>query len=305
MLSIYLEKEITFQTFRDSHDSTAHPRIVKSTYQKAYKWAKQENEKGAGIYASVNGMDTGRNKKAVTELRAYFVDVDGIASEKEKAKKAFDMLESKLPPSAIVFSKNGLHAYWYTNDPVPTDDEFYRCVIVGLIEHFKGCPRTKDIARVLRLPGFYHMKDRSEPYLVNVVFEDSKAKYTALQLMKEYPATQQPKPVHTLTYVPTLHTNDDWSKVVNSLASWIPRDGEKHRVVMTALGVAKKFGVSQSQAFDDLLPIVQMWPTRTDPVTAMKQNTKWAYGHGEVCTVSGLRSLGVDVPKLSRPQVLN
>jgi hypothetical protein len=301
MLSIY-EKDITLQTFADDKGATIYPTIKQGTYDSLKEWAEKENLRGAGIYASVNGMKDGRNKKSVTQLRAYYVDLDGLKNEAHKNYKAFELLNQKTPPSAIVRSKNGLHAYYYTKDPVPSDPQDFTRVIEGLIENLGGCPRTKDISRVLRLPGFLHMKDPSDPYLVDVIHEDKTLYYSAPQLLRAYPPLKpkpQPKPQHVIE---ASDDSTDWEKIKSGFSRWIPVDGRKHTVLMVMLGVGRKFGVDRRQTYNEILPTLQTWNVRTDPERTLQQNIAWAYDHGDLCTVAGLRSLGVDIPKLSRPQ---
>lgn len=301
MLSIY-QGNVTLQTFADYEGARVQADIRSGPLAKLEPWARAENERGAGIYATVNETDgTWRNASTITRVRAYYCDLDGLTSEAHKAQRAYDLLTSRPPPSAIVRSGGGLHAYWYAVPGEPLDPERYKRVNMGLIAAFHGCPRTKDIARVLRLPGFCHLKDPDRPYLVEVLYEDLSALYTGEAIAKAYPYSE-PKPQHRRLAgpLPDLNTPDAWAKVVRAVAEWFPVDGEKHRVLMLALGVAKKFGVSEAQAVDDLFPIVASWPTRSEPLTTLKQNARWAYQHGGDCTVAGLRSVGVAVPSLGQ-----
>ena len=305
MLSIY-QDDVTLQTFADHESATIEKAFIKSgKLEDLEPWAWQENEKGAGIYVTVNQTDgTWRKENTITKVRAYYVDIDGLTSEAHKSQKAFELLNSKLPPSAIVKSGGGLHSYWYAQDNEPVDAEGFKSIEMGIIQAFDGCPRTKDIARVLRLPNFLHMKNPDKPYLIEVMYEDAAHKVTGEQLKAAYPYIL-PKPKYQATHSQVSFSggsSEVWPNIVNAVASWSPVDGMKHAVIMQALGVAKKFNVSQNQAFNDLLPVMQSWDVRTDPVSTLTQNARWAFTQGQECTVSGLRTLGVNVPKLSRPE---
>lgn len=297
---------MTLQTFADHESATIEKAFIKSgKLIDLEPWAWQENEKGAGIYVTVNQTNgTWRKENTIIKIRAYYVDIDGLTSESHKEHKAFELLNSDLSPSAIVKSGGGLHAYWYAQDNEPLDPERFKSIEMGIIQAFDGCPRTKDIARVLRLPNFLHMKDPKSPYLIEIMYEDAAHKVTGEQLKAAYPYVA-PKPKYQASHSSVTFTGDSsevWPNIVNAVNSWIPVDGMKHAVIMQALGVAKKFNVSQNQAFNDLLPVMQSWDVRTDPVSTLTQNARWAFTQGQECTVSGLRTLGVDVPKLSRPE---
>lgn len=301
MLSIF-NHDLTLQTFADSKSASVYAAIKSGTYEDLVEWAWQENEKGAGIFVTVNQTDgTWREENTITKIRAYFCDIDGLHSEQQKAQKAYDLLSSKLPPSAIVRSGGGIHAYWYVKDGEPLDGDRYKEIEMGIIQAFDGCPRTKDIARVLRMPGFLHKKDPNNPYLIEVMHEDASHLVTGEELRKAYPY-QKPVQKHYTQPAKSFagDTTDVWQVVLKALSEWRPVDGKKHAVVMTAFGVAKKFGISESQAYNDLLSIVQSWDVRSDPVTTMRTNARWAYQHGGECHISGLRTLGVDVPKLAK-----
>lgn len=305
MLSIY-QDNVTLQTFADHEGATIEKAFIKSgNLQDLEPWAWQENEKGAGIYVTVNQTNgIWRKESAITKIRAFYVDIDGLTSEAHKAQKAYELLNSDLPPSAIVKSGGGLHAYWYAQEGEPLDAERYKLIEMGIIQAFDGCPRTKDIARVLRLPNFLHMKNPEKPYLIEVIYEDASHKVTGEQLKSTYPYVT-PKPKYQAVqsnYTFSDDSSEVWPNIVNAVASWTPQQGMKHAVIMQALGVAKKFNVTQSQAFNDLLPILQSWDVRTDPVSTLTQNARWAFTQGQECTVAGLRTLGVDVPKLGRPE---
>ena len=71
--------------------------------------------------------------------------------------------EVGLPdPSIIVDSGNGVHLYWLLNSPVAFghDNERTRFELrLRRVYRLLGCDATNDVNRLLRLPGFWNMKN--------------------------------------------------------------------------------------------------------------------------------------------------
>lgn len=297
MLSIFGGR-ITVQTFADSRGCFVKPEVRHGLLRDLRPWAERVNRAGAGVFVSVNEMSGWRDAAHVVRVRSFFCDIDGVCDEGHKAQRAYELLTCELPPSAIVKSANGLHAYWYVFDGEPVDAERFKRIEMGIIQAFRGCSRTKDIARVLRLPSFFHMKNPELPYLVEVLYEDASIRYSGDVLAEAFPFREPVRRVSGGARV--VPASDVWGAVLDSLRGWTPVDGSKHTVVMLALGVAKKFGVSESDAVAGLLPIVSGWDVRSDPVSTLRRNARWAFSQGGECSVAGLRSLGVPVPNLRR-----
>lgn len=304
MLRIY-QHSITIQTFSDDKSGGIFPTIKSGLAADLEPWAYEENLKGAGIFVSVNGMQKNkRDAKSVTDVRSYYCEIDGmtVRSEAQKNHMISLLLRSKLPPSAIVKSKNGLHCYWYAKPFEAPDAERYARINMGIIQHFKADERVKDIARVLRLPNFVHVKDPQNPYLIEVAYEDPKHLMTGEEIIRAYPYKEPRKERSNRVYEFSGDSSSVWGVVCDALASWPESKGSKHGVLMQALGVAKKFGISEGQAVSDLLPIMDSWQTdNADNLSVLEKNARWAFSVGDDCTVSGLRRLGVDVPPLAGP----
>ena len=66
----------------------------------------------------------------------------------------------------MVESRNGLHLWFLAQDGTP---ENYGAIVADrLVPAFDADPNAKDIARVLRVPGFNHMKQPDDPFPVTV-----------------------------------------------------------------------------------------------------------------------------------------
>lgn len=119
------------------------------------------NQQGWGIFHTVNFFKEGggRTIENLSRIRAWYVDIDGpdknLMRERIKA--------SPLEPTAIVETKNGFHLYWFVVDATT---ELYRKINLRLVNHYDGDRNATDLARVLRTPGFMHMKNPRDPFFV-------------------------------------------------------------------------------------------------------------------------------------------
>jgi len=141
--------------------------------------AKYWNDKKWGIFWSVNELEGGYKKSNVKKINSWYCEIDF------KEKKLFGYLDS-LPahPSSIIESKNGFHLYWHSNE--------------GTVENYDNIQKriqhnitladsaVKDIARILRVPSFYHWKDKNDPFLVTIVSDLGRV-YTEEQMINYFP----------------------------------------------------------------------------------------------------------------------
>ena len=138
------------------------------------------NSRGAGIFVTVNETDgQGRKAENITRIRSIWQDDDdGYQGE------------YPLQPSMVVASSPGkFQRYWLSED---LSREDYIGLMRTMIKHFGSDKRTgADIARVLRLPCFYHQK--AAPYLVTLI-EASGNRYSRRELLEAFPAAEKAKP---------------------------------------------------------------------------------------------------------------
>jgi len=148
-----------------------------------------ENQKtGYGIFFSVNGFSGGRRiSENLTNFNAFFCDIDYPDKVNKTAQKIKDykqdmlmeLIANELPiPTYITETKNGLHVFWILEKPIylselnPEQQENirikYREIEESILKHFDGDPGAKDVARVLRVPGTLHQKDKDAPFEVKI-----------------------------------------------------------------------------------------------------------------------------------------
>lgn len=149
----------TFQTFDDGPEKSKKLiRVLHGSLERHADELATLNERGAGIFVTVNQTDLkGRSKAHITRIRALFVDLDG--SPLEPVQKA-----ATAPHITVESSPGRFHAYWRV-----TDCALDQCepALKQLIGRFDADPACSDRSRVMRLPGFYHRK--ATPQLVHVL----------------------------------------------------------------------------------------------------------------------------------------
>jgi hypothetical protein len=150
---------ITFQTLDDKRErcDSKLVKIIHGKIEENVNLLKKLNDLGAGVFFTVNSTDLlGREIKNITKVRSFFVDLDGAPLE--------PVLSAPLPPHIVVESStNRYHTYWLVNGcPL----ELFTPVEKILIERFHADPEVCDLPRVMRLPGFFHRKEK--PVLVRV-----------------------------------------------------------------------------------------------------------------------------------------
>jgi len=175
--------EQEFQVQRDwyrIHDTDKGTGAIKVKPQDAERW----NRNGWGIFQTVNHFSGPRRKDHLIRINAWAIDIDN--GNKEKQLKLIE--KAPLFPSLVVETKNGFHVYWNSQN---ASSEFYDDIVVDrLIPYFGADEKAKDIARLLRVPGYFHQKDPNCPYLISIRYWN-KCAYTEKDMMWAFPLSQE------------------------------------------------------------------------------------------------------------------
>lgn len=174
-----LDEEVychTFQTFDDTKDRKSSALVLMEHGELESKFSALEslNTSGAGVYISVQEMDgTGRKSSCVKTIRAVFQEDDG------------DGKDLPLEPHIIVNTSPGkYHRYILVEDLNISE---FNAVMDVIVTRFGGDKNAKDVARVLRLPGFDNHK-YGHPYPVTIVHESGSPPYKKEQVLKAFGA---------------------------------------------------------------------------------------------------------------------
>lgn len=127
-------------------------------------------DQGLGVFFTPNEMGDLKNAKGhlrhdknVTRFTSVFVDIDkGTREEQLTRLKAYP-----LPPSIIVETGRGHHAYWILDRFSPVSPGQWQRVQKRLALDLKGDPACTDPARLMRLPDTWHVK--AEPKRVQLI----------------------------------------------------------------------------------------------------------------------------------------
>lgn len=119
------------------------------------------NADGWGVFCCVNEMDgAGYKLENVKFIRAHVVDLDNVFTSHASFQQA---VSSQPSPSFFVqTSDNKYHVYWVVQPYIGND--FFTLHQKKLAQVYDSDAKVTDASRVLRVPGFYHLK--SEPRMV-------------------------------------------------------------------------------------------------------------------------------------------
>jgi len=113
-----------------------------------------------GVYVAVQFHDpsaNGAKKGTVRHLRVIALDIDSTD-------EAWRETLSAALPQAVVQTKNGYHVYWRLPDSHELPFDHYRAAAMAIGELCGADPKAMDVARILRVPGYWHQKDPASPF---------------------------------------------------------------------------------------------------------------------------------------------
>lgn len=170
-LTGHKDEAVTFQFFddRDKKKRTASFRHMKRGL--VYNFLQKKQREGSGVFVMVNAGDgKGRKKKNVVKVRALFIDLDG---------SPWEPAATALKPHLRVESSPGRwHLYWLVSDCPPGR---FKALQQAIANKYAGDKSCCDLPRVLRVPGFYHLKH--EPVMTMMVEANDFPRYTTEQII--------------------------------------------------------------------------------------------------------------------------
>lgn len=158
--------DIAIQTF-DDRDTGEEKRkeLTKQFFGKIEDFKddlKALNQAGAGIFIMVNDPIIDSTKgSAIRHRTAHFADSDDG-----------DRTEVPLESTVKVQTANGFHWYWVLNQqyPIAGFEQLQKSIARLLKTDSSVCNRN----RLMRLPGFFHLKDPAKPVMVTIVHKSEK-----------------------------------------------------------------------------------------------------------------------------------
>lgn len=164
------------------HDSQPGSGMLELDEADAPAW----NDRGWGVFSTVQAFRGARRKENLERIRAWAIDIDAgdKAAQRERIKA------TRLTPSSVVETKNGYHVYWYAEGALA---EHYKLILDRLVEFFGADKNARDLARVLRVPGYWHRKDPANPFLVQRVGGNRAAVYLERDMLRAFPPSAEEK----------------------------------------------------------------------------------------------------------------
>jgi putative DNA primase/helicase len=171
---------LLFQALPDNKNLKIPPKSILGSMDDVYEQLVAWNAAGYGIFVTVNKTtESRRTSKDIVGVRAYFVDKDDG-----------DLRNHVLQPTIEVRTKQGMHGYWVLRELGDTAN--FQAIQKILIHHYRSDKSVKDLPRLMRLPGFFHLKVPEEPVMVNVV-SSSDAKYSLEEISHAYSEKSAPR----------------------------------------------------------------------------------------------------------------
>lgn len=162
----------------DAHPDVAGAKPVEADV--ASYW----NQAGFGVFWVVNDFIGERLVQNLKGIKAWFFEVDDVPKAEQ-----WPLIEAGLVPSLIVETKRSYHVYFYARN---ADLESFGEIQNRLIHYYGGDEKIKDPLRLMRAPGFFHMKDPNEPFLVKTVWSHH-ITYTPQMMTYFYPEVPEVK----------------------------------------------------------------------------------------------------------------
>ena len=190
----------TFAVFSDKLTSKDEKKEL--THQFIGTWHEHKdklvecNQAGCGIFVTVNHTDGhGRKNHNIIRVNTVYIE-DDIG----------DPLKLPIEPSMVVESSKGKFHYYFLTDTA--DKLTARAIQLHLTENYNCDKNAKDLSRVLRIPGFYHLKAKQYPVALR---ERNGHRYPWPEIVKAFP------PAAITSRYTTKAVNETWNTIPDSL----------------------------------------------------------------------------------------
>lgn len=205
-----------FQVVDDPKTGVVRPRHVTLPLIRARVDLIDAQRHGGGVFVTVNETDgKGRRKENITRVRAIWADIDapnGVTLVDGGLTLMFSdgvQVPLRLPASMVVKTRKGLHLYWLCEagiDAATAEDLLWWAHVWN-----RGDRAVCEVARVLRLPGCYHLK-KDPPFLVTLEQCEPDRVYSLAELHAAFPAVpgrERPPPPVAVGPAPGTVTEDE------------------------------------------------------------------------------------------------
>jgi hypothetical protein len=229
---------VTFQVFDDEKDRKSKnlSRVLHGTLEQQLPKLIRYNDDGAGIFLAINETNLrGRCMSDIVRIRC-------LVSDKDNGVFSTDL--SPTPTMRVESSPGKEHAYWVLREP-STEIHRFEILQKRIAAKFATDPSVSDASRVMRVPGFLHMKDSDSPALVRITHKTN-FRYSLDELADHFPLslaenTQISGPRESIANliihgVPEGGRNNTLTKIVGHL---LGKRVDQHLVALLAHSINK------------------------------------------------------------------
>lgn len=188
-----MDARLTWQIL-DDHEGQKNPCLVRTLHgplKNLFELFEDLNREGAAICLSVNKTDRkGRTKAHIKELRSVWADLD-----QKKADEALNVESLPLRPTVVVNSGHGNHIFWGLLKRVEADPKnvnLHESTLRGIQQTLAPLGADEavcEVARVMRIPGFYNMKRK--PYPLVRLIEVGGPRYSLEEIGTVFPPVEK------------------------------------------------------------------------------------------------------------------
>lgn len=278
------ETRFSFATFDDVRGPDGKPRgdrLARTFHGTLAEHADELarlNARGAGVFVTINRTNlAGRTAADITDIRAAWHDEDRA--------NVTPILPADMPPHVIVETSPGRTQRLWRAEGLKPDQ--HRAVMRAMVERHGSDRAATDIARVLRLPGFFHMK--RAPHMVRIVAIDPFADwgaYSAQQVLAAFP------PIPEAPRAPVAAPVDFDADTIRDALGFIAAE---QRDTWLTIGMALHNASGGSEEGYDLW---FEWSEQSDKFDEADQRHKWdgfkPAGNGKAVTLGSLFKLARD-----------
>jgi hypothetical protein len=203
-----------FWLIPESPDARGFPQEIRSQLPPEYL-----RSQGYGVFLCPNELGDTLNKSKnlrheanVIRFTSVFVDLD-LGSQEVQLER---LLRFELPPSVIVRTGRGHHAYWLLHEKDPVAPETWRTVQKNMAIRLQGDKACVDPARLMRLPQTWHVK-QTPNVLVEIIHLNEQWTYS----LSEFPQYERSK----ILYLPPQKSS---SRAPRELIPRTIHEGDRH-----------------------------------------------------------------------------
>ncbi len=193
-----LDPDAAGQQFMAIEDGVPKPRVHTFPFAPLSKLEAELtrwNNRGYGIFGTINETDGSgtRAGKNIIRVRAVWYDYDNKAPEGHVRRPHPNEEHFRLASDS---SPGKEHGYFFLKDGMPL--EGFKPSMQDLIARYGSDPSIHDLPRVMRMPGFWHLKDPANPGMTRIIhMRDDQTRYPVSDFLVEARKRQpRPQPEH-------------------------------------------------------------------------------------------------------------